>query len=74
MLYLFQKVAHATNEGDDDMTVIIQQVTTKAKIKTISGKLIQDGISHITAVVTDKDGLQAMKRFAKEKYTFQFMN
>jgi len=56
------------------MTVIIQQVTTKANVKTISGKLIQNGLAHITAIVTDKNGMQSMKRFSKEKYTFQFMN
>lgn len=56
------------------MTVIIQQLTNKVNVKTFSGKLIQNGLGHVTAVITGKDGTQTMKRFSKEKYTFQFVN
>lgn len=56
------------------MTVIIQQVTSKAKVKTISARLIQDGLAHVTALVQNNDGTQSMKRFSKEKYSFQFVS
>jgi len=48
------------------MLVIVNQPTKKG-IKTISGKLIQDGATVITAVVYDSKGSSSIKRFQKSK-------
>ena len=51
-------------EGNN-MTVIINKLT-KSGVKTISGKLISDGLGVITALIYDAKGSSSIKRFKKE--------
>lgn len=54
------------------MKVILKKALKSGRIKTITGKLIQNGLSHITIAVTDNKGSQSIKRFEKADYIVTF--
>ena len=55
------------------MTVILIK-SLKSGIKSITGQVVQNGISRITLIVTNKDGSRSIKAFTKSDYTIKYLD